>query len=243
MRAWTARRSRSRCFGREEGRDKVPDGAAQGGRGRPAARSPSRAASSRGSCRAGCRRGRASSASSSTRPPPRRSIAQVGERQQRLLRELEKLALEHGQGARSARRRSRRQRRLRRAQGLDARRRAGGRRREGRDRALVELRGQGERLPRPDLQHRPTGCATRSRSPRRSPPASARPGPAGRCGCARGSPTRFIADVAQARRRRASGAPRGLGRPRAREPRRRRERGRPRRGHAGGARGRSRRTG
>ena len=70
-------------------------------------------------------------------------VAQVGERQQRLLRELEKLALEHGEGASigeteveesgasSAR-----------AQGLDARGRARGRRREGRH-------ARARRAPRP----------------------------------------------------------------------------------------------
>ena len=54
-------------------------------------------------------------------------IAQVGDRQQRLLRELEKLALEHGEGAHiGVEEVARVVRRLVRAQGVDARRRAGG---------------------------------------------------------------------------------------------------------------------
>ena len=48
--------------------------------------------------------------------PPRALVAQVGDRRQRLLRELEKLALEPGSGARSGSRRSRRPRHLGRAE-------------------------------------------------------------------------------------------------------------------------------
>ena len=73
---------------------------------RPAATSAPRRASSPGSCRNGSSLAPASSVSSSSQTPPARSIAHVGDRQQRLLRELEKLALYAGTGRASTPRRS-----------------------------------------------------------------------------------------------------------------------------------------
>ena len=107
-------------------------------------------------------------------------VAQVGERQQRLLRELEKLALEHGHGAAlgeaeieessatSAR-----------AQDLDARRRPGRGRREGRHAGARRAARAGRAAPRPAL---PIASRLRDavdgRRGARGRPA-ARPGPAG----------------------------------------------------------------
>ena len=76
-------------------------------------------------------------------------IAQVGERQQRLLRELEKLALEHGAGARDVEEVEESCAELGRAQGLDARRRAlAGDARPPRA-LLLELRQPGRTAARP----------------------------------------------------------------------------------------------
>ena len=75
-------------------------------------------------------------------------IAQVGDRQQRLVRELEKLALEHGQGATvgvAEIEASSASSAERKAWTLADALVAGDR--KGATRALVELRGQGERLP------------------------------------------------------------------------------------------------
>ena len=82
-------------------RYKVADGARARPSRRPAAQIAEEAASSRWELpRWVVARGDASSASSSTSRPRQALVASVGERQQRLLRELEKLALEHGAGAR-----------------------------------------------------------------------------------------------------------------------------------------------
>ena len=77
-------------------------------------------------------------------------IAMTGERQQRLLRELEKLALEHGAGRAHRRRGGRgRRRAVGRAPGVGPRRRArGAATGSGATRAFLELRAQGETLPR-----------------------------------------------------------------------------------------------
>ena len=132
-------------------RGRPPEGpgrAGEGGQRPPAARSPRRARSSRASCRAGSRQRASELGLELDNQAARALIAQVGDRQQRLLRELEKLALEHGPGA---------------AIGVEevqescagsAERKlwtladalvAGDR--KGATRALLELRQQGERLP------------------------------------------------------------------------------------------------
>ena len=117
-------------------------------------------------------------------------IAHVGDRQQRLLRELEKLALEHGDGARlGVAEVDAVLGQLGRAQDLDARRRARGRRRADRDaRAARAARSRASACPGCS-----TGwcaaCATRSRSRRRSRQGS-RPHRSRRaCGCRRSPPT------------------------------------------------------
>ena len=73
--------------------------ARQGGHGRPAASSQTEARSRAASCRAGCRPGRKELGLELDHEAARALIARVGERQQRLLRELEKIALELGPGA------------------------------------------------------------------------------------------------------------------------------------------------
>ena len=86
-------------FAREDGRLKVPAALVEGGQGR---RRPDRRGEP-GQGRASCRGGSASAPQSSALElddqAARALIAQVGDRQQRLLRELEKLALEYGAGA------------------------------------------------------------------------------------------------------------------------------------------------
>ena len=139
-------------FAREEARAKAPAGAARGGQARPAGRSWRRRPSSRGSCPSGRASRPRASGCRSTRPPPRRSSRQVGERQQRLLRELEKLALE-GDAGRGRRRDGRAPRRSRSAPAHSAEWRAfaladalvGGDAREA-TRSYLRLREQGERL-------------------------------------------------------------------------------------------------
>ena len=96
-------------FAREEGRAKAPEAlheAVKAAGGDVVAETRVKP----GSCRAGCvEQARAARPRARRRRRPQALVAQVGERQQRLLRELEKLALEHGAGrARSASRRSRR---------------------------------------------------------------------------------------------------------------------------------------
>ena len=171
-----------------------PRRARRGGHARPAATSARSRASSRGSCRSGPPRRRRSSASTCTRPPRACSSQHVGERQQRLLRELEKLALELGADRASpvrARRRAGRaaHRQLGRAQELDARRRA--------RRAAT---APPPRAPTTSCARRArtsaacsTGCAPAARGARRrrrgSRPAS-RPRRCGAgCGCRRRSPS------------------------------------------------------
>ena len=95
-------------------------------------------------------RGRAARASTLEPAAAQALVAQVGERQQRLLRELEKLALEHGAG-RADRRRGGRGRR--RAAPPSARSGASSTRwsratARAATRAFLELRAQGETLPR-----------------------------------------------------------------------------------------------
>ncbi len=83
-------------------------------------------------------------------------VAQVGDRQQRLLRELEKLALEHGPNAHiGADEVARSLRHVRRAQGVDARRRARRRRPPDINRAADRAARAGRARDRPDLQHGP----------------------------------------------------------------------------------------
>ena len=81
-------------FAREEGRAKAPAGGARGRRRRRRARSSRRAPSSRGSCRKWAREQAARLGLALDQAAAKALVAQVGERQQRILRELEKLALE-----------------------------------------------------------------------------------------------------------------------------------------------------
>jgi DNA polymerase-3 subunit delta len=119
-------------FGREEGRNKVADGPAQGGRAGGGQISEESGVKPWELPRWVAARARELDLELD-QGAPKALIAQVGERQQRLLRELEKLALEHGAGADPHRRRGRGvQRLLRRAQGVDARRHHPRRRRAGR---------------------------------------------------------------------------------------------------------------
>ena len=186
-------------FAREEGRNKVADGAAQGGRGRPAARSRGERRQAVGAARAGSpARARELGLELDTRRAAKALIAQVGERQQRLLRELEKLALEHGAGATHQRRRGRGvQRLLGRAQGLDARRRARRRRRAGRDPVARRAARPGRAAARPALPDRPPAAdalAIAEALAAGQPPGEVR---RRRCGCRRAPPTGFMADVAK----------------------------------------------
>ena len=98
-------------------------------------------------------------------------VGHVGDRQQRLLRELEKLALELGPGRADRRRRGRRRRgALRRAPGLGARRHARRRRRGGDD----------ARLPRAGRAGRVARAARAAAGPPRARGAGDRPAPGGR---------------------------------------------------------------
>ena len=133
-------------FAREDGRMKVPAALGEGGQGR---RRPDR----RGE--PGKPRDlprwlgqRAQLGARARHPAARALIAQVGDRQQRLLRELEKVALEYGPGAsigveeiQESCAGSSERKLWTLADALVA----GDR--KGATRALVELRGQGERLP------------------------------------------------------------------------------------------------
>ena len=201
---------------------KAPAEAARGGQGR---RRPGRRRGRRQAARAAAlaaERAAELGIELDSRPParwsPRSATASSGS-----LRELEKLAIEHGEGARigveeveescasSAERKA-----------VDAGRRARGRRRAAATRALLELRQQGERLPGAAV--RDGAPAARRAGDRRG--AGRRPAARRRSRRALRMPSfaadRLIADVAQARRR---GLPAGAGadgRPRAREPRRRR---------------------
>ena len=135
-------------FAREEGRAKAPaalhkaveaaggkiaaEDGAEGPRAAEVARRPGQGARRR-----------------ARRPGRRALVAQVGERRQRLLRELEKLALEHGPGARDRRRGGAGDRCAssaeRKAWTLADALVAGDE--KGATRLLLELRQQGERLP------------------------------------------------------------------------------------------------
>ena len=134
---------------------KVPDGAAQGrqGRGRGGRRGGRGQAVA--PARAGCRRARRELGLEIDKQAARALVAQVGDRQQRLLRELEKLALEHGPGAAiGVEEIEAVERILGRAQGVDARGRAGRGRRAGGDaRAASSCAGRASACP---------GCSTRS---------------------------------------------------------------------------------
>ena len=89
-------------------------------------------------------------------------VAQVGERQQRLVRELEKLALEHGPGARIGVEEVQAScAELRRAQGLDARRRARRRRCQGRHARAARAAPAGRAPAEPDATRWSAGSATR----------------------------------------------------------------------------------
>ena len=210
---------------------KVPAGSSRRSR-RPAARSPRRARSSRASCRAGSPSAPGSSGCRSTTRRARALVAQVGDRQQRLLRELEKLALEHGPGtsigveevqescAGSAERKL-----WTLADALVA---GDG---KGATRALLELREQGERLP--GLLY---GMVRRLRDALAIAEALAAGQPAAQIKRGLRMPG-FAADrlIADAGRRDVESYRRGAGadgRPRAGEPRRRR--GRARREHGRG---------
>ena len=116
-------------------------------------------------------------------------VAQVGDRQQRLLRELEKLALEHGAGAHVG------VEEVQESSASSAERKlwtladalvAGDARTA--TRALLELRTQGERLPGL-LYGMVAACATRCdrRGARRRP--AGRADQARRCGCRASPPT------------------------------------------------------
>ena len=149
-------------------------------------------------------------------------IAQVGDRQQRLLRELEKLALEHGQGAAigvAEIEASSASSAERKAWTLADALVAGDE--QAAMRALVELRGQGERLPGLLYQIvRRLRDARRGRGGARRRPG-ARAGPQGAADAAEGGRAAHRRRR-RARRRRLPARARGDGRPRAREPRRRR---------------------
>ena len=215
-------------------------GAAQGGRGgRRRGRRRERAEAARAAALAGQAGGGARASSSTTRRASA-LVAQVGERQQRLLRELEKLALEYGAGrARSASRRSQAS-----SCASSAERKvwtladalvAGDE--KAATRALLELRQQGERLPGLLYQ-----MVRRVRDALAIAEALAAGQPAAQVKQGLRMPSfaadRLIADVSQPRRRGLPARARAAGRPRGREPRRRRRRAqRGHRGGAGGARG------
>ena len=163
-------------------------------------------------------RPRRSTATAPRRWSPRSATASSGS-----LRELEKLALEHGPGATiGADEVEESCATSRRAQGLDARRRARRRRPQDLARAAARAAPAGRARHRPDLQHGPAP-ARRGRG-RRGAAAGPDPRPRSRrrCGCRRG-PRTSSSRTSQARdveslRARAGGD----GRPRGREPRRRR---------------------
>ena len=179
--------------------------------------------SSRGSCRSGSSRRATGSGVKVEGAAAKALVAQVGERQQRLLRELEKLALEHGEGrARSASRRSRAPRRQsaeRQIWGLvDAM--VGGDRALA-TRAFLELRAQGETLPRlvPLMARRIRDVLAIA-----DPARGGRVARAGEVVAADGPVAGGPAHQGGARDRRRSAAARarGAGRARAREPRQQR---------------------
>ena len=163
-------------------------------------------------------------------------VSQVGERQQRLLRELEKLALEHGEGASIG------ETEIEESSANSAQRKiwtlgdalvAGDE--KAAMRALVELRAQGERLP--GLLY---NIANRLRDALKVAEALAAGQPASeaRKGL-RMSPrvaARFVEDVGKRDVDVVPPRARGDRRPRARDARGRRDPGRPPGGHAGGAR-------
>ncbi len=134
-------------FAREEGRYKAPAALAQGGRSKPAA-SSTRRANVKGRELPRWVTARAQELGITLDHGAARAlIARVGERQQRLLRELEKIALELGPGAQPS------------AETIDELTAGTSERkawtlgdlvvagdRKGAMRALVELRGQGERV-------------------------------------------------------------------------------------------------
>jgi DNA polymerase-3 subunit delta len=134
-------------FGREEGRNKVPDGlrkAVEAAGGQIAEESGVKPWELPGWVRARARE----HGLELDKPGAKALVSQVGERQQRLLRELEKLALEHGQGASIG------EAEVEESSASSAQRKvwtlgdalvAGDER--AAMRALVELRAQGERIP------------------------------------------------------------------------------------------------
>ena len=94
----TRRPSRSRSSPARRAATRRPPGSTRRWR-RPAARSRRKSTSRPGTCRSGSPSRPGRWTCNSTATAPRHWSRQVGERQQRLLRELEKLALEHGPGA------------------------------------------------------------------------------------------------------------------------------------------------
>ena len=160
--------------------------------------------------------------SSSTTQAARALIAQVGDRQQRLLRELEKLALEHGAGARTRRRGGRGSPRRARPSARRGRSRTPSWRATSgrRTRALLELRQQGERLPGllyGMVRRLRDALAIAEALAAGQPPAQIKKGAADAVVRRRPADRRRV----QARRRGVPARARADGRPRGREPRRR----------------------
>ena len=95
----TPRRSRSPSSPARRAATKVPAALVKAVEAAGGVVAPRRRRSSRASCRAGSPQRATELGVELDNQAARALVAQVGERQQRLLRELEKLALEHGQGA------------------------------------------------------------------------------------------------------------------------------------------------
>ena len=186
-------------FAREEGRDKVADGAAQGGRGGRRRRSPRRAAvKPRELPRwVGARARelgleldtrRAAGADRPGRRPPAAAAARAREARARARRRARRIGVEEVEEscASSAERKA-----WTLADALVA----------GDEQAAMRALRRAARPGRarcPACSTRSSaGCATRSRSPRRSRPASRPRRSAGRCGCRRCAADRLIADVAK----------------------------------------------
>ena len=179
---------------------------------RPAARSWSRRPSSRGSCRSGCASRPRGSGLALDQAAAKALVAQVGERQQRLLRELEKLALEaraRRSSAADAGRAHRRSNSAPRTPPSAAPSRSPTRSSAADAReatlAYLRLRRQGERIAglaylMASRLREALAVALRLQAGERPPRSSAA------CGCRSRAAERFIADVARSDPERLRGA-------------------------------------
>ena len=205
-------------FAREEGAGEGAGRRARGGQGSRRAGRRADDGQAMGAAQVGARAGRSHGADAATPAAAKALVAQVGDRQQRLLRELEKLALEVDARRRrpvrcvDAERIEARAAHSARVAGVRAGRRARRGQRTRGDASYLRLREQGERLSGPDLPDVPApargarGLAAAAGGGVRRRRSSAA------CACPRGppsasSPTSRAATRAAARRTRRARRP------------------------------------